>query len=45
MGDWMSVGEEKKDAGAGATPWIFGGLLIAAAVAVAAAEKKMGSAR
>lgn len=44
MGDWMSAGAEK-DSGAGATPWIFGGLLIAAAFGVAAMEKKIGAAR
>jgi len=44
MGDWMSVGAEK-DNGAGATPWIFGGLLLAAAFGVAAMEKKMTGAR
>jgi hypothetical protein len=42
MGNWLSTGAEKKDEGAGATPWIFGGLLIAMAFGVASLEKKIG---
>lgn len=37
--------DPSRDEGAGATPWIFGGLLIAAAFGVAAMEKKMPRSR